>query len=425
MRRFRMIAWREFIAYVRTPGFWLLILLLPVGGTVATMAPRLVARSTPPPNLVVVDFSGQSLQPAIAQALERGSAGRPAAVVAPAPGGPYANTAAATAGLQPYLRGTRPLPSGGRLDAAAIIRPSGENLAIDFWTRDVREDTLERGVAGAVAENQRRARLEEAGVDPAILASIDSLAPQMAEFSPKATNSGKIAFRDRLPGFLGFAIGLLLWLSIISGAGMLLNSVMEEKSSRVLEILLSSASVPEIMAGKIVGVAAVTFSIMALWLGVGGVILALRWPAIGADVVAILIGRGLLAYFALYLATGYLMFATLFVGIGAVCETQREAQMFVSPIMILMSVPMVAMGQAISQPDSPLLQILTWIPPFTPFMMAARAASSPPAWEIAATTALLLTVIGVELWFAVPAFKSGALATGRLNLRSLFSRERA
>jgi len=88
------------------------------------------------------------------------------------------------------------------------------------------------------------------------------------------------------------------------------------------------------------------------------------------------------AYFALYFVGGYLMFATLYVTIGAFCESNREAQTLLGPMMILMSVPMIFMSQAITRPDAPLLQTLSWIPPFTPFMMAARVASDPPIWQV-------------------------------------------
>jgi ABC-2 type transport system permease protein len=90
-------------------------------------------------------------------------------------------------------------------------------------------------------------------------------------------------------------------------------------------------------------------------------------------------------------------------------------------MMILMSVPPLFMSQAIAHPDAPLLRSLSWIPLFTPFMMAARAASDPPIWEIAATAALMFGVTALELWVAVPAFKSGALATGRFDIRFLFA----
>jgi ABC-2 type transport system permease protein len=211
---------------------------------------------------------------------------------------------------------------------------------------------------------------------------------------------------------------MLLWMVVFTGAGMLLNSVIEEKSSRILEVLLTSASVPEIMAGKILGVAAVTATVLGVWLTIGGVGLALAAPQIAGDLADILFAKGMIAYLLLYFVLGYLMFATLYVTVGAFCETTREAQTLLGPMMILLSLPMVFMSQAITHPDAPLLVTLSWIPIFTPFMMAARAASDPPLWQVAGTTALMAATTAIELWVAGPAFKSGALATGRFEIRT-------
>jgi ABC-2 type transport system permease protein len=89
--------------------------------------------------------------------------------------------------------------------------------------------------------------------------------------------------------------------------------------------------------------------------------------------------------------------------------------------MILLTVPIVFMGQAVTHPDAPVLRWLSWIPPFTPFLMAARAASGPPLWEIAGTTAMIAVVTGLELWVAGRAFRTGALASGRFDIRLLIA----
>jgi ABC-2 type transport system permease protein len=194
--------------------------------------------------------------------------------------------------------------------------------------------------------------------------------------------------------------------------------VIEEKSSRILEVLLTSASATEIMGGKILGVAAVTATVLGFWMTIAGTVLGLRFPTIAGDLAAIFFAKGMWAYFALYFVGGYLMFATLYVTIGAFCESNREAQTLLGPMMILMSVPMIFMSQAITRPDAPLLQMLSWIPPFTPFMMAARVASDPPIWQVAATAAMMFAVTALEVWVAIPAFRSGALATGRFELKT-------
>lgn len=420
MIRLLKIAARDYIAYVRTPGFWLSILLLPVGIGTFSLAPILITRSQPVPTLSVVDLTGRGYGAAVAQALKPSAPGaKPAARLIPAPGAPFASPADATARLKPYLAATASLPGGGRLDEVAIVRLSGDMVSIDFWNRNVADTSVETAVRRAVTDAMRRARLQTAGIDPGALASIDALSPQITVYSSKA--GGKASLRDRLPGIAGFGMGFLLWMVVFTGAGMLLNSVIEEKSSRILEVLLTSASVPEIMAGKILGVAAVTATVLGVWLTLAAVGLTIAAPGVAADLAAILLTRGMIAYLAVYFVGGYLMFATLYVTVGAFCETTREAQTLLGPMMVLLSLPMVFMSQAITHPESPLLATLSWIPVFTPFMMAARAASDPPLWQVAGTVAVMAVTTAFELWVAIPAFKSGALASGRFELKTFFA----
>jgi ABC-2 type transport system permease protein len=427
IRLFR-IAWRDYLAYVRTPGFWLSIMLMPVGLSVFATAPILISRSTPPPLVAVVDLTGQNLRPAIAQALKSGRLdGGPVAVLTPAPGAPFKDTADATLKLKPLLVGPRSGAGGPALDAAVILRAEGGGVAIDLWSRTVTDRALETTVGRAVSDEMRRHQLEAAGVSAATLKAADALGPRIQVYSSKG--GGKVSLRDKLPGFLGFAMGMLLWMVVLTGAGMLLNSVIEEKSSRILEVLLSSASVTEIMGGKILGVACVTGTVLGVWLGVGGVGLTALRPDWAQDTLAVLLAHGMLAYLALYFVGGYLMFATLYVTVGAFCETTREAQTLLGPMMIILSIPVVFMSQAIIHPESPLLEGLSWVPIFTPFMMAASAATDPPWWEVVGTALLMFALTGLELWVAIPAFKSGALSSGRFDIRvfaaSLMRRETA
>jgi ABC-2 type transport system permease protein len=140
-----------------------------------------------------------------------------------------------------------------------------------------------------------------------------------------------VALRDRLPTYVGLAAGFLLWSMVMTGASILLNSVIEEKSSKILEVLLSSASVPEIMGGKILGVAGLTLTVLGIWASGGWLAMINFAPGLAGDLIAVLLGKGLMLYFGAYLIGGYLMYAALFAGIGAFCESQRDAQTLLGP----------------------------------------------------------------------------------------------
>jgi ABC-2 type transport system permease protein len=421
MSRLLAIAVREYLAFVRTVGFWLSMCLMPAGLLIAIYATSMTGKVAPPPQVAVVDLSGGGFTPALVEALESpaDASQRPAVIVA-APGAPFASADAAAGALRPYLAGETRTPGGARLDAVAIVSGTAVDPALNLWTRNIVEPGLKGRLAGALADAVRHARLAASGLTSAQIAAIDAYQPQVAQFSPKS-EAGRVSARDNLPAFVGLAMGFVLYALTLTGAGILLNSVIEEKSNRILEVLLTSASVPEIIGGKILGAAAVTASAMIVWATVAGFGFFGRDPRMLGEIASVLMHNGLIFYFALYFVGGYLMYATLFTTIGAFCETPRDAQTLLGPLMILLTVPIVFMGQAVTHPDAPILRLLSWIPPFTPFLMAARAASGPPLWEIAGTAAMMFAVTALELWVAGRAFRTGALASGRLDLRLLLA----
>jgi len=418
MSRTLLIAAREYVAFVRTVGFWLSICLMPLGLLAVIFFSGMAARSAPTPKLAILDFTGAHYDAALTKAIRIGPT--PVAVVVQPPPGADASPAAAAAAVRPYLAGDMITPAGDRLDAVAIVRGTAGQPALDLWTRNINEPGLQAALSDALSSAVRKGRLAQAGLTPAAIATLDAAQPKVTQYSPKS-QAGAVSLRDRLPSIVGFAMGMVLWSLILTGAGILLNSVIEEKQNRILEVLLTSASAPEIMGGKILGAAGVTATALAVWVSIASAIFGSQNPQLLSDIVALLIGHGLILYFLLYFVGGYLMYAALFTTIGAFCETPREAQTLLGPLMILLTIPMIFMGQAVTRPDAPLLQALSWAPPFTPFLMAARAASGPPLWQVAGTAALMFATTGLELWVAGRAFRTGALASGRFDFRLLLA----
>lgn len=413
MMRLLRIAGREYVAYVKTVGFWLSMLMMPVVSGLAFGAPAYLEKHSPPPLVAVIDQTGRGFERAVIASFKSDRSPPQFAKVRPDPGKP----------LRPQVKAW--LTAGARpLSAVAVIHGSGEAVNIDLWSSNLTDRSFERQVEAAVAGAMRDQRLATLGVAPTALKAAKALKPTLTAFSPKAAAGGKVALRDRLPGIVGFGAAMLLWMMILTGAGILLNSVIEEKSNRVLEVLLASASAPEIMFGKILGVAGVTLTVLAVWAGVGGTILAAAQPAVAADVAAVLMGRGLVLYFLFYLVGGYLMYAAIFTAVGSFCETTREAQTLLGPVMALLMIPVIFLTQAIRRPDSPMLEALSWFPPFTPFLMTARAASEPPMWQVLGTGALMAVTVALVVWISGRAFRAGALSTGKIDLKGLILRVR-
>ena len=422
MSRILRIAWREYISYVRTVGFWLSLCAMPLLIYGVTALPGLMERTTPPPRLAIVDLTGQGLGAALRSALAQDDVGGPRSiqvVAEPAQAQDAASPAAAGAILRTYLATDRAAGGRPRLDDAVVLSRKAGHVALDLWTDNLSDQALESRLHQDLARVLRQQRLIEAGVSPGLLADADRTQPVVAVYSPKAAEGGRVSLRDRLPSLTGFAMGFLLWSTVLTGAQILLISVIEEKSTRILEVLLTSASAAQIMGGKILGAGAVTLSVLTLWGLIGASIVALTAPAVGADLWAVLIGRGLVLYFALYLVGGYLMYASIFVSIGAFCETPRDAQTLLAPVMLVLMIPLIFMAQSIRHPDAPILAVLSWIPPFTPFLMIARVASGPSLLRIGGSLALMAATTAVVIWICGRAFRAGALSTGRVDLKGL------
>jgi len=155
-----------------------------------------------------------------------------------------------------------------------------------------------------------------------------------------------------------------------------------------------------------------------VWGTLGGVALSLSMPEVAGDVAAVLMQGGLLAYFGLYMIGGYLMYAVLFAAIGAFCETPRDAQTLMGPIMMVLVVPLLVMQMALQTPDAPLVRILSWVPFFTPFLMSARVPSDPPLIEIVGTVLGMFLTAALMVWLAGRAFRAGALSDVKLSWKS-------
>lgn len=425
MIRLLKIARREYLAYVRTAGFWLSLCLTPLGLAIGLVGPAMLMRSAPPPRIAVVDLTGDGYRTAIEQALKTTRPGRPGApsmapaVLVAAPAAQNASVADVSRSLRADLV-RAPSQDRAPLDAAAVVHRDGPSVVIDFWSRNVSDPATEATIKDAVAGRMSALRLQALGVKPADVAAADALEPRMVDYSAKAGR--KAALRDRLPAFAGFGLGILLFMMIFTSAGILLNSVIEEKSSRILEVLLASASAGEIMGGKILGVAAVTATVLAVWFGVGGALLASSNPHLAREILAVLVGRGLILVFAVYLVGGYLIYAALFTAIGAHCETNREAQTLLAPMMMITVIPVMFLSQSLTRPDAPALAALSWFPLCTPFLAPARAAADTSPWQMAGTAALTALTAAGSLYVSGRAFRAGALSSGRGDGRSLFLR---
>lgn len=459
MRRILLIARREFGAYAKTVGFWLSLLAFPLFAVLGGTVPILMRSSEPVRQVVLIEEGPQavglaaSVQDALRADAERRAdnarraeeaaartTGMPKEALAAAQkksgGGalaglrrqrltlvdaPASLTAASPgAGQEAEVRRLldNDAPKSERLDAVVFLTRVNGLPGARVWTRRATDDTVEDFVRDALRSANRRQVFEAAGIDSQVVTAAERFRPDVKAFSPRSQSGGQVSFRDRLPSIIGLASGFLLWSLIITGASILLNSVMEEKSNKILEVLLSSASPTEILTGKVLGVALLTTTVLLAWGGLGAAGLIAFAGQYAPMVGEVLLDGGMIFYFLAYAVGGYLMYAVLFAAIGAFCETPRDAQTLMGPIMMILTIPILIMTTALQSPDAPLVQILSWVPLFTPFVMPARLAAEPPMLEIVATMAGMFVTALFMVWIAGRAFRAGALSDVKLSWKS-------
>jgi ABC-2 type transport system permease protein len=295
-----------------------------------------------------------------------------------------------------------------------------------YVTRKLTNQDVRRWYASLVTDVVRDRRIREENIAPAVADWIQ----KPVDFAPVRLNDSgvesEVAPADTLGQWAPVAFVYLLWISIFSITQMLLTNTVEEKSNKLVEVLLSSIAPVDLMAGKIVGIAATGLTIVAAWLGIF-IVAALWLPGAlggtsGIDLSGLINHPSYLASFIVYFVLGYLFYAALLCAIGSLAGNLKEAQTLMMPIQLLLIVPLIVMMPIGRDPNGLLAQVLSWLPPFTPFVMMNRAAFPPGLFTYVGTTVLMVISIYFALRLAARIFETGVLMTGKPpRLRQILS----
>jgi len=225
----------------------------------------------------------------------------------------------------------------------------------------------------------------------------------------KRIKEGEQVANMMIPFFFMF----LMFMGIFGMGQHMLTSVIEEKNSRVIEVLLSAVSPFQLMAGKIVGLAGISLTVIGLWaIAACGTAYygAAHWWHIDIDMPA-----EILPYFVIYFVLGFLLFSSVLAGIGSICNTIKEAQSLMMPISLMFILPMVAWFNLAQHPDGALARALSFLPPLTPIVMTLRLASSQhlSLLEALASIVLLAVFVPAVMWVAAKVFRTGILMYGK------------
>jgi ABC-2 type transport system permease protein len=411
---------REFVERVRTRAFVLSTVLFPVFMAAMVIIPGfLMSRSTGTKRIALVDATTDSMGIRMAGALAavrvRGDSTRAKFSVERVP----------AAGRITEIRDSL-LPQTGlsrktadSWDGILVVSDStviggkaayyGANVA-SF--DDMRE--LEQSLRPVVIAR----RLEALGVDlPTVMRSVQGI-----DLVTSKVANGRLTGESGAATFaLAYAMGFILYFSLLIFGNQVMNSIVEEKNNRIVEILASSLRPFEMMLGKVMGVGLVALLQISIWAGTatlfskyqaqilgsmgGGGPMPFTFPAMGFD---------LLLVFLTFFALGFLLYAAMYAAVGAMCNTVQEAGQAQFPVMMFVLVGFFSVFALIRDPNGTAAQVLTFVPLLTPFVVPMRYSISPLSpvellLSVAVTVAGLMAIV----WLAGRIYRVGILSYGK------------
>ncbi len=414
--RIWIVARSEFMRRARSKWFILGTLLLPLlfAGFIGGIAAIGIAATKGGPSTVAVrDESGAGLGARLAAMPGDGAT----FVVAP----PADDVAA----LQQAVRDET-------YDALLVIPPTVLDSASAAAYFSVGNDlTLRSSVSDRLDAAVRALRIDASTLAPEVARALDRTprlaAERLSETGTEADNAlGSYA--------IGFGMGILIYMMMLISGQMVMMGVLEEKQSRVLEVMASSVRPFVLLMGKVLGIGAIGLVQVALWLTIGGVL-----SAFGGSIFALVMGdggagaaaaggagalppgmvlptlsAGAIVTFVLFFISGYLLYASLFAAIGSAVEQQQEAQSLVLPLMLPIIGSFVAMQFVLASPDSPVSVALSMTPFLSPVLMTARVAvTDVPLWQVALSLALLVATFVGAIWVSARIYRVGILSYGK------------
>ncbi|HEX6898749.1 MAG TPA: ABC transporter permease [Thermoanaerobaculia bacterium] len=412
---------REYLQRVKTKGFWIGTLVVPLFVVALTLIPGLLlSKSSTTQNIVVVDETGrlgeplrrklttregQKVNDERGMAMDESRMARFEVTLQP----PAADRQRQQETLNDQVRSKT-------IDAWVWISPKVfEGEKVEYHARSVSNVFTQDALKDDLSWVVRRERLQQAGIDPE---RVDELTRPVKLATQRVSAEGSRA-EGGLGGMLfAVVLFLILYMSILLWGQQVMNGVLEEKSSRVIEVLISTITPFELMMGKLLGICFVGLTQLGIWLGTmtlisaPGVMASFAMMPKDANLPSLTLG--MLFHFILLFILGFFAYATIYAAIGSAFNNLQEAQQASSVAVIFVVIPAMVMYPVINDPNSTMATVLSLIPMFTPLLMPLRVAiEMPPWWQLA--LAYLLTagfVVGM-VWFCSKIYRVGILMYGK------------
>jgi ABC-2 type transport system permease protein len=408
VRKLRLIVKREYLTRVKTKGFIIGTIIVPLIGVAFCLLIIFLVNHKPTQSmrLVIVDNSGTLAQP-IAHGLDaKLENGQPEfnivdTIVKPA------SPDAVQADLRTQI-------NNGKLDAYLWI-PLDPKESFELHMRNPDNFSLIGPLSGAVDQAVISGRLSERGVHlddiKAILQGTDLKLLKVSETGESVEKGQSIG--------IAIALVILLYTALLMYGIITMRSVLEEKTTRTMEVLISAVRPFELLCGKILGVAAAAFTQFAIWMISTALLfsygaLAAAGMGQGSALSGVHVPVSLVIWASVFFFGGYFLYSSMFAAIGAACSNDQDAQQLQWVAMAPLVFCMVIYSVVLNDPTSNVSVGLSLVPFFAPVLMSLRISlQTPPLWQIALSLALLfITTIGT-IWASAKIYRVGILMYGK------------
>ncbi len=336
--------------------------------------------------------------------------------------------------LRPYLNGERRLDvDGQRVPLFAVIlipedinqdivrpgtiTPPSSTAGIQYWASNLTDTRLSNAIQNSVNSSIRNNEYAARGIATSTVRDVQRTRLPVSRLDPKKeVGEESVSVADTFRQWAPVGFVYLMFVTLMQSVQYLLSNTIEEKANRIIEVLLASVTPSELMMGKLLGIGLSGITTIATWI-LSFMLFIQFYQSSETEMIGqilnVLLGSDLIPYFIFYYLAGYALYAGIFLAIGSLCNTLKEAQSLMMPMMMILIVPLVTMTFIARDPNGTVARVMSWIPLFTPFTMMNRAAAQPPMVDVVGTTIVLLASVALVLWLSGKVFRQGVLRTGQ------------
>jgi len=419
MTKFLAVVKREYLTRVRTKMFIVFTILGPVMIGLFTVVPAYIARIKPTATrIAIVDQTeGSKMYERVRQYIQGSTAISTAGANQNANVAPESSFRIEAAPLQgrSLEQVSNELAERVRRDELEgyIILPPDllQNGEVSYYGRNVGDDFTREQVRNSISRAVRDQRMDDENISPELIARINT------PVNMKAINTESGRQESGGGFFFVFIVGFLIYIMIIMYGQVILAAVVEEKETRIAEMLFSSVRSFPLMLGKLIGVSLVALTQFAIW--------ALAFVAFSLYGVGLLSERGLnislppvppvfFLYFFLFFMLGYFVYATVYALVGSVVSTTQEGGQLAMPILFMLIIGFYFAFPVIRSPNSSLAFWVSMFPFFSPITMIVRIVTqTPPLWQILLSLAIGYATVILLMWLTARIYRIGMLMYGK------------